>query len=244
MRTILRLYLKALLPLALFLGAQGVASLVVVAGGGLALALLVANLLALGSVLWFCPKKAPGVSREGENGSFWKSFLAGLLAIFACNLLSEQFALPDLMEEQFLALARSPLAWIAIGLVGPVAEEVVFRFGVQGTLQAGGQRTWVAIVVSAAVFGLIHLNPAQVPFAFLMGLVLSIIYYQTGSLLAPCLLHIANNSLSLLLMARLGEAARTFSLTQAVGGEPVAWALIVLCGAGCVFLLKRRHVRD
>jgi uncharacterized protein len=50
-----------------------------------------------------------------------------------------------------------PVAWLLIG--APVAEEVVFRLGVQARLQAVCRRA-TAVVLSSALFALCHALPA------------------------------------------------------------------------------------
>ncbi len=56
------------------------------------------------------------------------------------------------------------------------------------------QRPWVAISLSAFLFALAHLNPAQLPHAFLVGLLLGWMYWRTGSILPGMAYHWANNS--------------------------------------------------
>ena len=165
--------------------------------------------------------------------------LAAICGIFACDLLSEQLALEDLLEDQFLEMGRMPLGIITLAILGPIVEELVFREALQGTLLRGGCKAWVAMVVSAASFGLVHMNPAQIPFAFLMGLILSYVYQKTGNIFVTSIIHILNNSLAVVQMNVLGDAAKDFSMTEWVGGPVVAWGAIVVGCVMCVGLLRR-----
>jgi membrane protease YdiL (CAAX protease family) len=53
-----------------------------------------------------------------------------------------------------------------------------------------------AIVISAALFALMHTNIEQLLYTFVAGLFFGWIYMETGSLKAPILLHFVNNAVS------------------------------------------------
>ena len=58
---------------------------------------------------------------------------------------------------------------------------------------------WVAIMISAAIFGLAHANVAQFVNALLLGLLLGWMYYRTKSLVPGILLHWVNNTMAYVL---------------------------------------------
>ena len=80
--------------------------------------------------------------------------------------------------------------------VPALVEEFACRGIVLGVLRKFGDG--FAVVVSAAVFGLIHGNFEQIPFAFLVGLVLGFIVVKTNSLLVAMAVHAANNLISVI----------------------------------------------
>ena len=90
---------------------------------------------------------------------------------------------------------------VAIGVLAPFAEEVVFRGAVLRTLLGlmSKKNHWVAIMISAAIFGLAHANVAQFVNALLMGLLLGWMYYRTKSLVPGILLHWVNNTMAYVL---------------------------------------------
>jgi membrane protease YdiL (CAAX protease family) len=59
----------------------------------------------------------------------------------------------------------------------------------------------VALVVSAALFGAIHLQPVEFPGLFLIGLVFGLCWQRTGRIACPILAHLAFNASGLLLAA-------------------------------------------
>ena len=173
----------------------------------------------------------------------WKwgvvSIIACVFGIFATNTLEEIIDLPNLMEEEFTNMSNSLVGALSIGLIGPVIEEFIFREGVEGYMLRNGVNKWVAISASALVFGIIHLNPAQVPFAAAMGFLLGIIYYKTGNIVITSILHIVNNSVAVWQMYTLGEAAKDYSMVEELGGLTVAIPVIVVGIAVCVFLMVK-----
>ena len=96
---------------------------------------------------------------------------------------------------------KEPWGYVAIGILAPLAEEVVFRGAILRTLLGSMSKKnhWVAIMISAAIFGVVHANLAQFINALLMGLLLGWMYYRTGSLVPGILLHWVNNTMAYVL---------------------------------------------
>jgi len=166
--------------------------------------------------------------------------VAAVMGIFATSLASELLKLPDLMADVFLELVNNVWGILGIAVIGPVAEELVFREAIQGSMERKGVNVWLAMFISALCFGIIHFNPAQVPFAFIMGIVLSIIYHKTGNVVVTSIVHILNNSQAVVLMRLMGEDAKDFSTAEWLGLKTFeAWGLVVILGVICVLLLMR-----
>lgn len=90
--------------------------------------------------------------------------------------------------------------FLLVSFFAPIIEEIIFRGIIQKGLINKGVKPQTAIVVSALVFGLVHFNPWQFIGAFLLGLVLGVVYFRTKSLLMPMLLHFFNNTIAAILM--------------------------------------------
>lgn len=121
--------------------------------------------------------------------------IAAVGAIIPSTWLQEQLPeLPNFAEQQFDMILRNRWGYFAIGLLAPVCEELVFRGAVLRALLGWTSRHWVAIAVSTLLFSLIHANPAQMPHAFLAGLLLGWLYYRTDSVVPGVVYHWVNNS--------------------------------------------------
>lgn len=82
---------------------------------------------------------------------------------------------------------------VGIAVVPGIFEELFVRKAILGYGKKYGK--YFALIVSALIFALLHMNLAQGIFAFFMGIIFGIIYLKTGDIRLTILLHIINNSL-------------------------------------------------
>lgn len=127
-------------------------------------------------------------------------------SIFVLNIFVMWFPLEDHLETQFEGLSHNLLGVFSISILAPLLEEVLFRGAIQGYLMRHFKKPWVAIIISALIFGIYHMNPVQVVYATLLGIVLGWIYYRTGNLLSVIVGHILNNSMATFSMLFLSDA--------------------------------------
>ena len=124
-------------------------------------------------------------------------------AIIPLTFLYEQLGIEmdDSAERLFASLMKEPWGYVAVGILAPLAEEIVFRGAILRTLldMMSKKNHWVAIMISAAIFGVVHGNMAQFVNALLMGLILGWMYYRTKSLVPGILLHWVNNTVAFIL---------------------------------------------
>lgn len=163
-----------------------------------------------------------------------------LVAIFALGTLFPStwlnelsgVELPKNYEEIFEKIMSSPLGYVSVSLIVPIAEEMLFRGGILRrlldvlcpkdglllTTNEQNNRHWLAITISALLFGLLHGNIVQGAHAFLMGLFLGWIYYRTNSILPGLIFHWVNNTAAVLIsvVTNTGEDAK---LIEVFGGN-------------------------
>lgn len=124
-------------------------------------------------------------------------------AIIPLTFLYEQLGIEmdDSAERLFASLMKEPWGYVAVDILAPLAEEIVFRGAILRTLldMMSKKNHWVAIMISAAIFGVVHGNMAQFVNALLMGLILGWMYYRTKSLVPGILLHWVNNTVAFIL---------------------------------------------
>ena len=165
--------------------------------------------------------------------------VAGMLFI---NLCSEFLGLPDLMQDTFLGMSRNVFGIISITIMAPLVEELLFRGAIQGYMLRKGMKPLNAILIASAIFGIVHMNPIQIPFAFAIGLIFGWLYYRTGSVVPGIIGHFITNSIACLQMATLTEEEFNTKTIEWLGAGPT-YALFALSLAGLIgmFLyLKKR----
>jgi membrane protease YdiL (CAAX protease family) len=104
-------------------------------------------------------------------------------------------------SEQLAGLMRVPGGYMVVALLPPLVEEMVFRGCIlKSLLQWKPQKQWLMIALSALIFALVHLNPAQMPHTFLIGLLLGWMYVRTGSIVPGVVFHWTNNTIAFVLL--------------------------------------------
>lgn len=88
------------------------------------------------------------------------------------------------------------LELLSTAVLVPVMEEFAFRGVLLTSLSLYGRG--FAIFLSALVFSLVHLDFANVVFAFLAGLVFGYLYVRTGNLWVTICIHALNNAIAVI----------------------------------------------
>lgn len=104
----------------------------------------------------------------------------------------------DALSDSILQLPFLVM-WFMIGVFGPFSEEFIFR----GVIFRGYKKSGSilqAVVWSAVLFGLMHLNFNQAGYAFAMGLMCALVVEASGSLWASVVVHILFNTPSVCIM--------------------------------------------
>lgn len=185
-----------------------------------------AGQIMMGIYLW----KAGYISTKKETWSLVSApyLLGSAVAILTSgfvvsSLMSLLDWIPNIMEQSFDILQSGWGGILTIVIIGPVLEELLFRGAITKALLQQYDPP-KAIFISALLFGIIHINPAQIIPAFLIGILLAWTYYKTGSLIPGIFMHILNNSLSVYISYKYPDAEHMDDL---ISGTPY---LLVLSG--------------
>lgn len=117
-------------------------------------------------------------------------------------------------------------------LITPFLEEMLYRGVILSRLKKMGSE-WMAIVISALVFGFMHFNMVQSTYAFLVGIVLAIITIYCGHFGFAIFAHAVANGLAIVRTEfHLGENL----LNGSAASYAIASAMLVL-GVGALVLL-------
>ncbi len=129
------------------------------------------------------------------------------------------------------------LYYITVAVVPACVEEFTFRGIILGSLRKHSDN--LAILVSSITFGLIHGNFSQIPFAFIVGLILGYITVKTNSMLPAIIVHFLNNAISVS-MSLLVESNNlsTFAINLIYNSIML---IVVLSGIAGTFTLIKKH---
>lgn len=179
-------------------------------------------------VLWLCLRKQKGLAFRMPLGGVYNGKTAALLVFagvgvcFLGDIATNYFALfADSVGVTFYsyqeALKGETVPQNAFGivlfilqgaLVPAMVEEFAFRGVILQPLRKFGD--WFAILVTAVLFGLLHGNMTQMPFAIIAGVALGYCAVVSGSLWVSILIHFLNNLFAVsssLILDRCGTAA-------------------------------------
>jgi sodium transport system permease protein len=163
-------------------------------------------------------------------------------------LVDSLFPAPDIVKQQLGGLLSELqknlwLGLLVIAVVPAVCEEVAFRGFILSGLQSS-YRTGTAIVLSALLFGFLHvlLSLFQQLFnATLLGIVLGYLAVRSRSLLPGILFHLIHNGLALV-MSRVVEGGLGTQAVDALYRDPAQglyqWYWVALGGLASVVLLR------
>lgn len=150
-------------------------------------------------------------------------------------------------EFQQMVAARKALVYLLPGafllkavLIYPLIEEVVYR-GVVFSLLRRYVPMWLAVLVPTSIFAVTHAGsgPANVMFAFLVGLYFSWLVVRSRSLLTNVLCHGAINLFALFAMNPIWSVHDVVSPADALGPLP----LTMLAGSLALFVYGVRILR-
>ncbi len=140
--------------------------------------------------------------------------LLSVAVSFAVNSLAQIwetfFPLPDFLMQVYERLFHMQMAFgfyfelLQIALVPAIAEELLFRgLILTGLLKHFSVKT--AIVLSAAIFAVYHLNPWHLPFLFVLGIFFATVFVKTNNLILAMLAHFINNAIGVILYYQTGH---------------------------------------
>lgn len=186
-----------------------------------------AVLIALFAWRRWAPMSATWMSGRHWDILIWCA-VAAAGTIIPSSLLQEYMpAMPDTVQHTFREIMDNRYGYFTLCLLTPFAEEVVFRGGITRALLAQPMNRWAAIIISAAMFAVCHVNPAQMPHALLAGILLGWMYARTGSILPGVLFHWVNNTV-VYVAYKLFPGLQDITLSQLFGGNTNSVVLSVI----------------
>lgn len=174
------------------------------------------------------------LSKSCLNFIFLALVLNGVTSI--CSIIAQKL-LPEnigIMHNESINLALSGpaiLCLISTGILTPIAEEIIFRYGVKNSLSRISPK--FGLIMQAVIFGLMHGNLIQCTYAIIMGYIFGVIDDKYKSILPSCIMHMVINSSSVIL---------SFVVTS-VSTEMIGYGIMGIVGMGYLLIANRKPVK-
>lgn len=157
--------------------------------------------------------------------------------LIALNALS-----PSLMESYSETMNSAGLGSniiitvIYACILGPIAEELMFRGVTQAYLVRSNAHAAVVIFFQALLFGIAHMNLVQSSYAVLLGLFLGFLRYKSGNLRITIFAHIVFNI--------FGSYGLTLIDMLPDGVEYVLYGLLAVAGIASIVFTAKTPARN
>jgi membrane protease YdiL (CAAX protease family) len=171
-----------------------------------------AAVICIGLVIIFIKirKRAPAAEYLGLRHITKKTILVLLAIALGLIILSDSLSFilgrplnPQSMVNTYNTSIWPALLWVSIIIFAPAFEETLFR----GFLFEGFRQSWLGvvgtIVLLSLVWSLLHLQYGayEITTIFVLGLILGIVRFKTGSLWSTLLMHSFTNFIAMLEVA-------------------------------------------
>ena len=109
----------------------------------------------------------------------------------------------DVMTDAYITSIWPALFWIATIIFAPLFEEVFFRGFLFEGFRYSRMGATGAVIVTSLVWAGFHMQYGlfQIASIFVLGIILGIARYRTGSIWAPLIMHVLNNFLAMLFIS-------------------------------------------
>ena len=132
---------------------------------------------------------------------------------------------------------------LVMALLPAVGEELFFRGSLQKALLRLNKKPWLAILITAIVFGLLHGTYFKLLPIFALGLLLGIVYHLTQNLWYCITIHFINNALAVILVYFSNRSETLRNLANDNFIFPWYSAIISLAaGVGIIYFIKSRNI--
>lgn len=164
-------------------------------------------------------------------GNFVTSVFVSMTRASGVELTAPEYNVPQSAVGRILYV-------ISVAVVPALVEEFAIRGVVMQPLRRYGEK--FAIIVSAAVFGILHGNLVQAPFAFIAGLGMGYAVCLTNSVWTGVLIHFCNNFYSVAMDFLIADVTDEALLNMIWNLSQIMLYAICIIGSVLFALVKGR----
>lgn len=175
-----------------------------------------------------------------RQGELWQIVFIGMAVAMVANYVSSivdsNFSFWGLennidFSENASTYEEIILYFVSTAVVPAFAEEFAFRGILMGSLRKYGDT--FAIIASSLMFGAMHGNISQIPFAFILGLILAYVDCKTNSIIPSIIIHFLNNAYAV----TLDVLQNSFNLSDRKLTAIYSYLIALFCILGLISFL-------
>lgn len=151
------------------------------------------------------------------------------LSLFGIDIFS------NLDSETPVSAIDFIMSAICTAVLPALVEELAFRGLVLGALKKHGDM--FAVIASSFLFAMLHGNFVQIPFAFIVGLVLGFVRVKTDSMLPAIMIHFSNNFFAVIITMISDSASE--NIAGIIDGMAVT--LLIIAGIIALWYLVKNE---
>lgn len=187
-------------------------------------------------VVWGRKGRPQGTEKPGVKAIPVVIAAGIMLQIFVSSVMNLVYLLkPDWLRSyiQMMDMAGiaefTPIVVLTVVVMAPVCEELLCRGIILKLAEKTSRRFWVANVIQALAFGIMHMNLVQGIYAFFLGLALGYLYGKYRNIFLCMLLHCVINFSSNFVDQIYALFPEKYSLFALIGLTILPLAFLVLC---------------
>jgi len=133
---------------------------------------------------------------------------------------------------------------VLVAVFAGIGEELLFRGVLQRLFIKLFKSPWSGILVTAFIFSAIHLQFYGFIPRFILGILLGLIYWYSGSLWPAIIAHFAYDAFAVVMIWFNPALADQESVTVSLGNKSIVAAISLALIIGIVILMKRRSTNS
>ncbi len=142
-------------------------------------------LFQMGYIYWKL-RKRKAIRRKGR---YFPYVLLGIGIVTSFTMITWNQGMSNISQNDYPLI----LNILASGIVGPIYEEVLFRYSLIDKLEKFNKKRVVVILLASVIFGLAHTGLWKIWYGLIIGIINSFIYTKDKDLLKPIFIHMSAN---------------------------------------------------
>ena len=165
-------------------------------------------------------------------GNYLTNLFVSAMDSIGVTLTSPEFETPSGIPGRIIYA-------VSVAVVPPLVEEFALRGTVMQPLRKHGR--WFAIVASALVFGVLHGNFIQAPFAIIAGIGIGYAVCVTDSIWTGVLIHFCNNFYAVITEFMIADIPDEARLNKVYYTVRIVLYAVSIAGTVAFILIRRKH---